>query len=53
MLGAVILLHVLFLFFFPLPTSNLLPTTWRHGEGAEEEIGGVGSVVWYNGKAPG
>lgn len=53
MLGAVILLHVLFLSLFFLPNSNLLPTTWRRGEGAKEEIGGVGSVVWYSGKAPG
>ena len=50
-LGAVILLCVVSLFL--LPYSNLLPAMQRCGVRAKEEIEGVGSVVWRNGKAPG
>lgn len=50
-LGAVILLCVVSLFL--LPYSNLLPAMQRCGVRAKEEIEGVGSVMWHNGKAPG
>lgn len=50
-LGAIILLYILFLSFFLLPNSDPLPVMWRCGAGAREEIKEVGSVTWHSRKA--